>query len=92
MNLKLSTIALDELSELTETAVVKHETATLRVWELPDGSAVAMTLSASDALLIEPVAVSVAQPLRSRSGVVQAVSKCLLPWSRAVLGKARTIF
>lgn len=45
MNLKLSTMDLDALLDLTKTAVVKHETATLRAWELPDGSAVVMTQS-----------------------------------------------
>lgn len=88
MNLKLSTIDLDALLELTKTAVVKYETATLRVWELPDGSAVVMTLSASEALLIEPVEADAAQPsrlhqrcfgfVRSRNSVVEAVRKFLL--------------
>jgi hypothetical protein len=88
MNLKLSTIDLDALSDLTKTAVMKHETATLRAWELPDGSAVVMTLSASEALLIEPVEADAAQPSRlhqprsgferSRNTVVQAIRKFLL--------------
>lgn len=70
MNLKLSTIDLDALLELTKTAVVKYETATLRAWELPDGSAVVMTLSASEALLREPVETNAAQPsiVHSRCG------------------------